>query len=73
MISTGRLRVVGLAGLRVSGSTLCFAADLRRCGRVALSVLYEPKMSISITDLKALTESWLMDARKFPAAPALYE
>lgn len=30
-------------------------------------------MSMSITDLKALTESWLMDARKFPAAPALDE
>lgn len=26
---------------------------------------------MSITDLKALTESWLMEARKLPAAPAL--
>lgn len=37
-----------------------------------MAVLYEPKTSISITVLKALTESWLIDARKFPAAPALY-
>lgn len=36
-------------------------------------MLYEPNTSISITDLKALTESWLIDARKFPAAPALYD
>ena len=26
---------------------------------------------MSITDLKALTESWLIEARKLPAAPAL--
>jgi hypothetical protein len=26
---------------------------------------------MSITDLKALVDSWLIEARKFPAAPAL--
>lgn len=31
-----------------------------------------PSTSISITDLKALAESWVMGARKLPAAPALY-
>lgn len=34
-------------------------------------MLYEPKTSISITDLKAFTEIWLIEARKLPAAPAL--
>jgi hypothetical protein len=53
-------------------STLCFFADSIRCGRVALSVLYEPKTSISITDRNAFTEIWLIEARKFPAAPALH-
>jgi hypothetical protein len=47
------------------------AADLRRCERVVLRVLKEPRTSISITDLKALGESVLSGARKFPAAPAL--
>lgn len=54
-------------------STLCFFADSTRCGIVALSVLYDPSTSISITDLKAFTEIWLIDARKLPAAPALDE
>lgn len=36
-----------------------------------MSVLYEPSTSISITDLKAFTEIWLIEARKLPAAPAL--
>lgn len=38
---------------------------------VALRVLYEPRMSISMTDLNALTESCSIEARKLPAAPAL--
>ena len=50
---------------------LVFAADLRSSGRVALRVLYEPSTSISMTDLKAFGLSWLMGARKLPAAPAL--
>lgn len=28
---------------------------------------------MSMTDLNALTESWLIDAKKLPAAPALAE
>ena len=48
-----------------------FAADLRSSGRVALRVLYEPSTSISMTDLNAFGLSWLMGARKLPAAPAL--
>ena len=38
---------------------------------VALRVLYEPRTSISMTDLKAFGLNWFMGARKFPAAPAL--
>lgn len=47
------------------------AADAMRCGIVTLSVLNDPRVSISRTDLKALDESPEMGARKFPAAPAL--
>ena len=35
-------------------------------------MLYEPRTSISITDLKALTDICSIEAKKFPAAPALY-
>ena len=45
---------------------------MARLGRVAFRVLYEPSTSMSITDLKALGLNWLIGARKFPAAPALY-
>jgi hypothetical protein len=48
------------------------AADVMRCGSVAFSVLKEPRVSISRTDLKALDERSDIGARKFPAAPALY-
>lgn len=40
---------------------------------MALSVLKEPKVSISMTVLKALDERPEMGERKFPAAPALEE
>lgn len=38
---------------------------------MALRVLYDPRTSMSITDLKALELSWFIEARKLPAAPAL--
>ena len=47
-------------------------ADLMRCGRVAFSVLKEPRVSISRTVLKALDERPEIGERKFPAAPALF-
>lgn len=59
-------------GEDVLPSDLCLPADVTRCGRVALSVLYEPRTSMSMTDLKAFVLSWLIGARKFPAAPALH-
>lgn len=40
---------------------------------MALRVLKLPRTSISMTDLKALGESWDIEARKLPAAPALRE
>ena len=46
-------------------------ADAMRCGSVAFKVLYEPRVSISRTDLKAFEERLAIGARKFPAAPAL--
>lgn len=49
----------------------CFDADSSRLGRVALSVLYDPRTSISMTALKALELNCVIGARKFPAAPAL--
>lgn len=52
-------------------SDLFFLADSTRLGSVALRVLYEPSTSISITDLKAFELSWVIGARKLPAAPAL--
>lgn len=58
-------------GQGVLPSELCLDAEVTRCGRVALSVLYEPRTSMSMTDLNALVLSWLMGARKLPAAPAL--
>jgi hypothetical protein len=48
-------------------------ADFRREGRVALSVLKEPSVSISRTVRKALEERPESGAMKFPAAPALFE
>lgn len=50
---------------------MCLSPDLMRYGSVALRVLYEPRTSMSMTDLNAFAERFLMDARKFPAAPAL--
>lgn len=47
------------------------AADVTKWGRVALRVLKEPIVSMSITVLNALAESPAMGERKFPAAPAL--
>lgn len=58
---------------QVSESTLCFLADSTRYGNVAFNVLKDPMTSISITDLNALTDNWLIDARKLPAAPALHQ
>lgn len=52
-------------------SFLALAAAVIRCGRVAFIVLYEPRTSMSMTDLKALALSWDIGARKLPAAPAL--
>ena len=46
-------------------------ADLRRGGRVALRVLKDPMVSMSITVLKALAERPEMGETKLPAAPAL--
>lgn len=48
-----------------------FAADFMSSGMVALSVLKEPMVSISMTVLKAFEESPSIGARKLPAAPAL--
>jgi hypothetical protein len=43
----------------------------RRVGRVALSVLWEHRRSMSLTILKALGMRAVMGPRQFPAAPAL--
>lgn len=48
-------------------------ADLRSWGRVALSVLKEPRVSISRTVRKAFEESPSRGEMKFPAAPALFK
>ncbi len=58
-------------GHGVVPSDLCLDADVTRCGRVALRVLYEPRTSMSMTDLNAFVLSWFIGARKLPAAPAL--
>lgn len=50
---------------------LCFLAEATRCGRQSFVALKEPSTSMSMTDLKALGESWESGARKLPAAPAL--
>lgn len=47
------------------------AADFTRWGMVALKVLKEPIVSMSITVLKALAERPASGEMKFPAAPAL--
>ncbi len=47
------------------------AADLMSSGTVALRVLKEPIVSISMTVLKAFEESPSIGAKKLPAAPAL--
>ena len=47
------------------------AADLISSGTVALRVLKEPIVSISITVLKAFEDNPSIGARKLPAAPAL--
>jgi hypothetical protein len=60
-----------MAGVLSLPFVLCFAADSRRYGRVALRVLYEPITSMSMTVLKAFGERPRMGARKLPAAPAL--
>jgi hypothetical protein len=48
-----------------------FFAEIRSCGRVALRVLKDPMVSMSITVLKAFADRPEIGARKFPAAPAL--
>lgn len=48
-------------------------ADFMSWGRVALSVLKEPRVSISRTVRKALEERPSRGEIKFPAAPALFE
>lgn len=48
-------------------------ADFMRCGRVALRVLKEPRVSISRTVRKAFEERPSRGEMKFPAAPALLE
>ena len=48
-----------------------FFADIRSWGSVALRVLNDPIVSMSITVLKALADRPEIGARKFPAAPAL--
>lgn len=50
-----------------------FDADSNRLGRVALRVLYDPRTSISMTDLNALELNCVIGTRKLPAAPALDE
>lgn len=52
-------------------SDLWLDADSIRWGIVALRVLYDPRTSMSMTDLNAFELSWFIEARKFPAAPAL--
>ena len=52
-------------------SDLFLEADSTKCGIVAFIVLYDPRTSISMTALNALADSWFIDARKLPAAPAL--
>lgn len=59
------------AGFAVLPSFLWLPADFTRWGRVALIVLYEPRTSMSMTDLNAFVLSWFIGARKLPAAPAL--
>ncbi len=46
-----------LKNVRVLPSFLFAAADLTRYGIVALTVLYEPSTSMSMTDLNAFAES----------------
>jgi hypothetical protein len=48
-----------------------FEADVMRYGRVALRVLKEPMVSMSMTVLKALADKPAIGATKLPAAPAL--
>lgn len=60
-----------LGCLPVFPSDRCFDADSNRLGMVALRVLYDPRTSISMTDLNALELSCVIGTRKFPAAPAL--
>ena len=62
-----------LGYLPVFPSDRCFDADSNRLERVALRVLYDPRTSISMTDLNALELNWVIGTRKFPAAPALGE
>lgn len=57
--------------LPVFPSDRCFDADSNRLGRVAFKVLYDPRTSISMTDLNALELNCVIGTRKFPAAPAL--
>lgn len=45
--------------------------EVKRAGSVALSVLNEPRTSMSMTDFMALGERSVIGARKLPAAPAL--
>lgn len=52
---------------------LYFFAEATRCGSANLVTLKQPRMSMSITDLKAFVDSWDRGARKLPAAPALEE
>lgn len=51
---------------------LCFFAEATRCGSVSFVTLYDPRMSMSMTDLNAFGDSCARGARKFPAAPALH-
>ena len=46
-------------------------AEATRCEMVALMVLKVPRVSMSMTVLKALGERLEMGAMKLPAAPAL--
>jgi len=50
-----------------------FFAEMTSCGMVALKVLNEPMVSMSITVLKALAERPSRGEMKFPAAPALFK
>lgn len=49
-----------------------FFADITSCGIVALKVLKDPMVSISITVLNAFAERPSRGEMKFPAAPALH-